>query len=94
MGFAFLIIAFASIFSHRAFLWWALFPAIVMISKGARVLVEAKRIHKTSHAEQRVPASYEVPLQAPPASYGDTRARKTGELIIPSVTENTTDLLK
>jgi hypothetical protein len=86
-GIAFLLIALISLFSHRMFFWWMLFPAIPMISKGISGLIQARQIQTTMGM-----AYGYSPKQVPPASYSNYRARQTGELVPPNVTEHTTRL--
>ena len=64
-----------------------------MISKEISGLLRARQASRLIPTQQRAAIPYnEIPIQVPPASYGDIRARDTGELVPPSVTENTTKL--
>jgi len=93
IGIVFLIIALISIFSHTGFIWWMMFPAISLVSRGVGRLVRMKQAHFFNALPQPAARLNNTPQQIPPASYNDVRARPTGELIQPSVTENTTRLL-
>jgi hypothetical protein len=70
-----------------------IFPAMIMISKGIASLISARQIQRDNLIQQETVQNNRTPLQPLPASYGDIRARQTGEIVQPSVTENTTRLL-
>lgn len=94
IGVGFLLIALISIFSHTGFIWWMMFPAISLVSRGVGRLVRMKQTHLYNAFPQ--PAGMlnnGTPQQIPSASYSDVRARPTGKLAPPRVTENTTRLL-
>lgn len=96
IGMGFLIIAIISLFSHTGFLWWMMFPAISLLSKGARRLMQVQPAHLYNALSQpaRI-ANHDIPRPVQRAGYSDVRARPTGELVEPpSVTENTTRLLE
>lgn len=96
IGTGFLIIVMISIFSHTGFLWWMMFPAISLLLKGVRRLMQMQPAHIYDALSQsaRIP-SYDIPRPLQGTGYSDVRARPTGELVPPpSVTENTTRLLE
>jgi len=90
---AFLMIALISSISGHLFRWWMIFPAVVLISKGFGCLTQARHIRRHNLAGPAPVQHINAAVQSPPASYIDFRARQTGELVAPSVTENTTRLL-
>jgi len=92
MGIAFLLIAVLALFAHNGFMWWLLFPAIPMISKGVSGIIEAKQA-RDMNTIRPAPIARNSQPQIPPAFNDGFRARNTGELVPPpSVTENTTRL--
>jgi hypothetical protein len=93
IGSAFLLLALISIFFRAGFFWWMLFPAISLVSRGVRRLNQIKQAHLYNAPSQPPGTLYSNSQQPiPPASYSEVRVRPTGELIPPSVTENTTRL--
>ncbi|MFL6215172.1 MAG: hypothetical protein ACJ74J_14905 [Blastocatellia bacterium] len=92
VGIGLLIVAFIPLLEGEPMIWWLLFPGVPIVSKGLRLLVQAN----VSNCVQNHPAtqisSPTTPLQARISS--NVRVRPTGELMPPSVTENTTRLLE
>jgi hypothetical protein len=96
VGVGFLFIALISVFSHAGFLWWMMFPAISLLLKGVRRLINlapARACNAFPQSARMLGDDAPQPLRR--AGYRDVRARPTGELVPPpSVTENTTRLLE
>jgi hypothetical protein len=90
MGIGLLLIALVSTFSHRGFFWWMIFPAIPMVSKGIEALIQNKHAHNLAAAPRQT--TLQSQNSSKQADYASIRARQTGELVPPSVTENTTKL--
>ena len=93
VGIGLLLIAFVPLLEGEPILWWLLFPGLPMVIKGIRLLTQIKEVSHTHNRYEVASISHPTtPIAARP-SRDDMRARPTGELVPPSVTENTTRLL-
>lgn len=95
MGIGVLLVVLISVSSHTGFFWWLMFPAFSLMSKGLRRLNQMKQVQIDNAFPQHTRMlRNNSPQEIKTASYDDVRARQTGEMMPPSVTESTTRLLE
>lgn len=100
-GLAFLIVSIVLAFTGRASNWWfwMLIPAFGMLGSGLAHYVQLKKIEQSSGAstppsptaQNTIPAGQNAALPPTQTEYVAPESRyKTGDLVPPSVTDNTT----
>ena len=89
IGIALLVVAFIPLLEGEPVIWWLLFPGLPMLAKGIRLLSAVRFEAPPSLAT--VPFTG-IQAPPPPQTRPNFRAKPTGELVPPSVTERTTKL--
>lgn len=93
VGIGLLIVALIPLFEGEPMIWWLLFPGVPMIVKGMRLLAQSNAAGSLQIRHPAPITSATTPIAA--GSSREVRVRPTRELEPPpSVTENTTRLLK